>query len=129
VEVRNNRVLTRDAVGGIWIGDNTTAGTIGNTLVFRNGGGAQRLSIGKTISGSFNGLFITTTDTCKIAIKWNGTTADVFANGVKVVSATAFTPTNMDFLYGNGADVPKFINQMALFPTPLTDAQCLALTA
>ena len=128
VELRGNRLLTRDANGGIWIGDNTAAGTSGNTLVFRNGGGTQRLAFGKTISGSFTSLFLTTTDTCKIAIKWNGTTADVFANGVKVVSATAFTTTNMEFLVGNGIDVPKYIQQMELFPTPLSDDQLEALT-
>jgi hypothetical protein len=25
-------------------------------------------------------------------------------------------------------DVPKYINSTALFPTPLTDTQCIALT-
>jgi hypothetical protein len=128
VELRNNISRTRDAVGGIWIGDNTTAGTLGNTLVFRSGG-LGRLSIGKTIAGSFTSLFTTATDTCKIAIKWNGTTADIFENGVKVIAATAFTPTNLDFLVGNGTDVPKYINEMALFPTPLTDEQCSILTS
>jgi hypothetical protein len=61
-------------------------------------------------------------------MKWNGSTADVFVNGTKVVSATSFTATNMEFLNGQGTDVPKFISQMDLFPTPLTDAECIALT-
>ena len=66
----------------------------------------------------------------KLAIKWNGTTADVFQNGVKVVSATPFTATNMQFLRTDtsGVGAPAFINQMALFPTPLTDDQLAQLT-
>jgi hypothetical protein len=73
-------------------------------------------------------LYTTNTDTAKIAIKWNGSTADVFVNGTKVVSATSFTATNMEFLYGQASDVPKFIQQMALYPSPLSDANCIALT-
>jgi hypothetical protein len=70
----------------------------------------------------------TTTDHVKVAIKWNGTTADVFVNGIKVVSATSFTTTDMEFFRWNGGDVSKYIKQMALFPTPLSDAECIALT-
>jgi hypothetical protein len=44
------------------------------------------------------------------------------------VSATEFTATALEFLIGNAIDVPKYINSMALFPTPLTDTQCIALT-
>ena len=127
VELRNNVAYTRDSIGGVWIGDNTTSGTLGNTLVMRNGG-PDRLTIGKTISGTFTSLYTTTTNTTKIAIKWNGTTADIFANGTKVVSATAFTPTIMENLVGNATDVPKFIQQMALFPTPISDTDCTTLT-
>ena len=76
----------------------------------------------------FTNLYTTTTDTSKIAIKWNGTTADVFENGVKVVSATSFTPTVMEFFFGSGTRRFLNINSMALFPTPLTDTQCIALT-
>jgi hypothetical protein len=86
------------------------------------------LSINKSVSGSLTELYITLTDNVKMAIKWNGTTADVFVNGSKVVAATAFTATALQILGGNGIDVPKFINQSALFPTPLTDAQCIQMT-
>jgi hypothetical protein len=61
-------------------------------------------------------------------MKWNGATADVFVNGVKVVTATAFPTTNMEFLNCFATDVPKYINEMALFPIPLTDTDCIALT-
>jgi hypothetical protein len=64
-----------------------------------------------------------------MAIKWNGSTADVFVNGIKVVSATAFTTTLMEFLFTNINGVPKFIQQMALYNTPLSDALCISITS
>jgi hypothetical protein len=127
VDLRNNRVLTRDAsVNTLFLADTNTGAT--NGFVFRNQG-TLRLSLSKRVAGSEIGLFTTTTDTCKIAIKWNGTTADVFFNGFKQITATAFTATALEFLIGQAQDVPKYINSMALFPTPLTDTQCIALTA
>ena len=128
VELRNNVAYLRDSIGAIWIGDNSTAASLGNALGFRHGGSSQRLPVIKTVNGTLTTLYLTLTDNVKIAIKWNGTTADVFVNGTKVVSATAFTTTNMEFLCGQGSDVPKFIQQMALYPTPLSDTDCIALT-
>ena len=129
VELRNNVAYVRDAaIVSYSIRDNVST-TSGNNLEIRcSSGSPQRLSIGKRISGVFTTLFLTTTDTVKIAIKWNGTSADVFVNGVKQVSATSFTATNMEFFNGSGEDVTKFIQAMALYPTPLSDAQCQALT-
>jgi hypothetical protein len=34
----------------------------------------------------------------------------------------------MEFFRWTGADVSKYIKQMALFPTPLHDDECIALT-
>ena len=126
VEIRNNISRTRDLASRIGIGDTSNLGANNISLGSASNG---RATMQKFIAGIPTGLFTTTTDTCKLAIKWNGATADIFQNGVKVVSATAFTTTNMEFLKSNTLGVPFFINQMALFPTPLTDAQCLALTA
>jgi hypothetical protein len=127
VELLNNLALTRDTASiGLFI--DTASGGFTNGFTFRNGGGANRLSITKCIAGVLTQLYTTTTDTTKIAIKWNGTSADIFVNGVKKVTATAFTSTNMEFLSCSATDVPKFISQMDLFPTPLTDAECIALT-
>jgi hypothetical protein len=129
VDLASNLALVRgSATSPLFIGDNAV-GTVGNSINIRNNYTiAQRLSINKAVSGSLTELYITLTDNVKMAIKWNGTTADVFVNGSKVVAATAFTATALQFLGGAGSDVPKFINQSALFPTPLTDAQCIQLT-
>lgn len=127
IELRNNIAYTRDNAGEtLGIGDTNSLAT--NCLGIRNGVGTSRLQIIKRVSTSGTTLFTTTTDIVKIAIKWNGTTADVFVNGIKGVSATAFATTNMEFLTGWGQQQPIFIQQMALYPTPLSDAQCEALT-
>jgi hypothetical protein len=129
VELKNNVAMVRDVVSeGLFI--DTANGGFGNGFTLRHGGGgANRLNITKVISGVLTILHLTTTDIVKVAIKWNGTTADVFVNGTKQVSATAFTTTNMEFLATpTTQDVPKFIQQMALWRTPLTDAQCQELT-
>lgn len=128
VDLKNNIGYTRDAgVVSLYIGDASSSPT--NTFEIRNGGGTNiTLSIGKRISNTFTTLFLTTTSTVKIAIKWNGTNADLFVNGTKQVSASSFVTTNMDFLVGNGVDVPKYITQMALWNTPLSDSQCIELT-
>jgi hypothetical protein len=127
VELRGNLSLTRDSSDvGLFIG-NSSNGTSGDVLAIRNNG-TGRLAITKRISGTQTGLYTTTTDTTKIAIKWNGTSVDVFVNGTKQVSATSFTATNMEFFNGSGGDVTKFIQQMALFSTPLSDTDCTTIT-
>lgn len=129
VELRNNVSLIADnATLGLWLGTSNATSSSNGTLYFRQGGGASRVQIWKFTGGTGTSLFSTTTDTTKVAIKWNGTTADIFVNGVKQVSATAFAHNNMEFL-NNSTGRNTFINEMAIFPTPLTDAQCLALTA
>lgn len=130
VELRGNIGYTRDTSGGgFGINTNVNSLTNDNGFTFRNTGVANsRLGIYKVISSTNTLLYTTTTDTTKIAIKWNGSTADIFVNGTKQVSATTFTSTLLEFFNSSTVDVPKFIQQMALFPTPLTDAQCQTLT-
>jgi hypothetical protein len=129
VDLRNNLSRVRDnGSNGLFL-SSTSTGSGGDTLGFQSTGGAVRMSVFRRISGTFASLFTLTTDNAKVAIKWNGTTADVFVNGVKVVTATSFTATNLDFLSGLAADVPKNINSMALFPTPLTDGEMSMLTS
>jgi hypothetical protein len=126
VDLRNNLARTRDAQTFFGVGDTSVLTT--NSLVLIPGITAGRYLLFKAVGGSFTSLYTTLTDTAKIAIKWNGTNANVFVNGVKVVTNTAFTTTNMQFLNNTGAGNPININSMALFPTPLTDTQCIALT-
>ncbi len=131
VELRGNIQYIRDAFSnGLQLADNNTSGGISGNgfIVRRNDTTLNRLSIQKVIAGVPTALFATATDTVKFAIKWNGTSADVFVNGTKEVSATAFTTTNMEFLLGYATDVPKFVQAMGLHPTPLSDTQLIQLT-
>jgi len=121
VELRNNIPRARDNSLTIFLGVD-----ISNSLRIRNPS-TGRLFIEKMIAGTNTPLFSTTTDTIKVALKWNGTTADVFVNGVKEVSATAFTFTALQELTV-ACGVPLFINQMSLYPTPLSDGELISLT-
>jgi hypothetical protein len=126
VHLINNTAFTNDANGNLFL--DTSSGGITNGINIRSIGTVARLYINFYTSGVSTFQYLTTTDTVKLAIKWNGATADVFENGAKVVSATLFATTAMEHLGGNGSDQPKYIKQMALFPKPLTDAECIALT-
>jgi hypothetical protein len=111
---------------GLEIGD--SAGNSTNSFKFRRGGGIQRINLWKRVSSVDTIIYSPTVDVAKYAIKWNGTTADVFFNGVKVVSATSFTATNMQFLKYFVDQFPMYMNQSILLPTPLSDAECIQLT-
>jgi hypothetical protein len=126
VELRNNTAYTSDSnVGAIFL-DTASFGYTNGFLLRKLTNGRLLLQKYTANVGTF--IYTTTTDITKIAIKWNGTTADVFANGVKVVSATAFITTTMQFLGNNTTPLFANINSMALFPTPLTDTQLTQLT-
>jgi hypothetical protein len=126
VHLINNTAFTSDANGNLFL--DTASGGITNGINIRSIGTVARLYINFYTSGVSTFQYLTTADTVKLAIKWNGATADVFENGAKVVSATLFATTAMEHLGGNGSDQPKYIKQMALFAKPLTDAECIALT-
>lgn len=129
VELSNSRTLTRDGFAqSIGIGNSLTLGNVTNGFYLANGSGAQTQAFRKIISGTEITFFTIATGTSKLVVKWNGSTMDVFQNGVKIVNATTFAITNMDFLFGYAQDVPKYIKSMMLFPKPLTDQECIDMT-
>lgn len=83
----------------------------------------------KYVGGVETTIYGSSTGTVKLLIKWNGSTADLFVNGVKQVSATVFTATTMSYLFATGASTPINILQTALWNTPLTDTQSIELTS
>jgi hypothetical protein len=125
VDLSNIESLVRSNTTGLFIGDSVSSNT-GNQFIIRNPANG-RLLIAKVVSGVNDILFNLTTDAAKIAINWNGTTANLFVNGVKEVSATDFTTTIMENMV-SGVPVPFYFNEMALFPVPLTDDQCIEIT-
>jgi hypothetical protein len=128
VELRGNLSLTRDSVQSNSIMIDTATGGLTNGFAVLANAANGRMRLQKWVGGTGTVLYTTTANTIKIAIKWNGTTADIFENGTKVVSATSFTPTAMEFLNATTLDVPKFIQAMALYPSPLSDTDCTTLT-
>jgi len=126
IELRNNVAYIGDAGGdAIFLGD--TNNTSGNNFRLYNPPSLSRIQIFKTVSTVATPIYTTTTDIVKIAIKWNGTTADVFVNGTKFVSATAFPATQLQF-FGTLIQVPRFIQAMALFNQPLAGVDMGVLT-
>lgn len=97
-----------------------------------------RASVAKSISGSTTGnIYTTSANEVKLVIRYNIGVAgsfDVFENGVKVVTASAFTG-NVPLTYVGTRTSPSVsespfanIKSMALFNTQLSDAECIALT-
>lgn len=133
MELRGNVPLIRDASGGeLYIGEdaNSAVAPSKQSIAIRNGGGsARRLQVNYWNGSSVVIIFQTTTDTCKIAIKFTATSFDVFENGVKVTTAQPISWTLANVQNLNGlVGVSRYLNQMELFPTPLTDGECIALT-
>jgi hypothetical protein len=128
VEISDNLPVLRDSPAGVFIGDSLNSNT-GNQIIIRNASssGAARFSIIRYIAGTSTVLFTTTTSKIKIAIKWNGTSMDIFVNGVKQVSASSFTTTIMQNMVALAGQIFE-IDQMSLAPTPLSDAECIART-
>jgi len=66
----------------------------------------------------------------KMLVKWNGSEVKTFVNGVNTyTSSTKWGEMNAPLQYmGYNADFRKSVNQVATFPTALTDSECIALT-
>jgi hypothetical protein len=130
VDLRNTISIIRDNSSFALFISTSPNGFGGDGFILYNGSAiSTRPQIIKFVSGSASSVYTINTDNAKIAIKWNGTTADIFQNGVKVVSATGYTSTSMQLLGNGNQPYPLNINSMALFPTPLTDTQCIAITS
>lgn len=131
VELLDTSPMIRNSSSfNFYIGDSNT-GNIGNSFNIRNNAGfPENLNIDKFVNGVRTGLYtLSNTETNpKILITWNGINANIFANGVKVMSNTSFTATNLQFLSLAGSDVVKKIKNVLIFPNPLTDAQAIQLT-
>jgi len=128
VELNNNFSLVRDSPSYFGLQTSSTLQTDG--IVIKTAAGGFRLQISKRITNVETPLYITTTNQIKVAIKWNGTIIDIFVNGIKVtlIGSNSFTPTLMEYLNLTGSDVPKYVKSFILFPTPLTDSECITLT-
>ena len=136
VELKNNVALTRDQFSqSIGLGN---SGALVNAFYLVGQGSSSKFTIRKLVATAENTLYVSTATNCKLVFIWDGSVMSIYENGVKMVllnntggdgKATSFTPTNMDSFFGGANDVPKYISQMALWNTPLSDAQCIAFTS
>jgi hypothetical protein len=132
VELKNNVAYVRDAGStSLSISSNGTDIFAGSNNIEISNPTNGRLNIVKRVSGTATTIYTTLTDTVKIVAKWDGSNLDLFVNGSKISLTSgqrAFAITTMEFLKSFGTDVPKFIQQMALFNTALSDSDCQLLT-
>jgi hypothetical protein len=131
IQLKNNISYVRDNYGGITF--DTVLGGFTDGFTIRNGTpqpASYTLSLQIFKATVNQGSYGLTSSSPKIILKWNGTTCDVFVDGVKIASALSFTATQLQYLNNtNPQGVPLNIQQMALWNTPLTDAQCIQLTS
>jgi hypothetical protein len=127
VELNNNIPLFRTATGtGISL-STTSSGNPTSGICIRHPSSTVQLRLTAFINYNSSG-WATTSDICKLAFRWNGTTIDIFENGIKVRNDLPFTVTQMEFLRTNNEDVKKSFKSNILFPLPLTDEECINLT-
>ena len=133
IDLANNNGFTRDSAKiGMWIGEsNSNSINVGfSSFNIRTlSGTAQKLQISFYNGTIGTTLYQTTQVNAKIAITFNGTTANIFVNGTKVVTSASAEITLANFQYFNfQEDVPFNIKSTALFNSPLSDTNCISLT-
>lgn len=131
LELRNNRVLVRDTIANgnaLFISDSAVLFTTNSICIHNPMNTSEFIAVFLRNNSVSQTIYTTNAANIKLAIKWNGATIDVFANGVKVVSNHPFAATLLNFLNGGGGDVPKYIQQMELYPTPLSDGELISMT-
>ena len=129
IELLDSKPLVRTLPSyNFYIGD-STSGDVGNSFNLRNNASfSETLTIDKFINGVRTGLINVPIGNTKILINWNGSTANIFINGAKVISNTTFSATNLQFLSLGGQDVSKNIKNIMIYPFPLTDQQAIQFT-
>jgi hypothetical protein len=130
LDLSNNIPISRISgnTSGIFL-STTTSATLGNGFTLRNvPGSIIRLQIVKIVNGIATSLYVTSNNNVKIAIKWDGLTADIFENGVKVISSTSFTSTDMENMVVDGTPRIISVKSITIFPSPLSDQECINLT-
>jgi hypothetical protein len=74
-------------------------------------------------------IFQTTVDDLKLGITWNGTSINVWQNGVKVVTDYSFALTGVvNLLSSNGLETFNLIDEIILYNTVLSDVEMGDLT-
>jgi hypothetical protein len=128
VEFKNNIPLFRDGAG---TGLNLSAnGGYSPGLLFKQSNNNSLIRLSALDDNSIEStVYVTTQTTSKVIIKWNGFNLNVFENGIKVVSNYPFTQTLLNVLDCSGLTTTINLSSLALFPTPLSDEECILLSS
>jgi hypothetical protein len=130
LEINNNLSLIRDGISsGISLDRNPAFFDDGFLIRNNFNGTSVRLGIDIRQGGSIVGAYSTLENTVKIAIRWDGTYATAYVNGVARITFATFTPIQMNYLSAKADDVPKYIKSMLFFPLPLSNSEMVALTS
>ena len=79
--------------------------------------------------GSFSQIYDTVGDAYhRVAFKWDSLSVKLFVGGFLVYTGS-YTTTPFKYLYSDNGDGSKFIKEIKLFKTALTDAELIALTS
>ena len=130
LEINNNLSLVRDAfTSGITLDRNPSFFDDGFLIRNNFSGTSVRLGVEIRQGGSIVGAYSTLENTVKIAIRWDGTYATVYVNGVVRIAFATFATKIMNYLSAKADDVPKYIKSMLFFPLPLSNSEMIALTS
>jgi hypothetical protein len=129
IELKNNIPMPR--VGGyptLFLSDSLNGAT-GTVIGLFSSNSLSRLSLYFWQSGVFTNIGVTSTDNLKVAFTWTPTTLKVFVNGVLTNTYTGLTwnITTIQNLV-QISEVTLYINKMYLYPTPISDAECINIT-
>ena len=131
LEINNNLSLVRDSTLPSGISLDANPAFFDDGFLIRNNfnGTSVRLGIDIRQGGSIVGAYSTLENTVKIAIRWDGTYATVYVNGVVRIAFATFATKIMNYLTAKADDVPKYIKSMLFFPLPLSNSEMIALTS
>ena len=120
--------ITNPILGNQYILDSTDISSLRTGILRVDGTTASITDITGGISLSI--LNILTIGKGKMCVKRTGSTLSFFANGVKALSTTTTTVGTINNLKTGvtNSTTPSYINSVVLFPTALTDTECINLT-
>jgi hypothetical protein len=125
IEIANNTAQIRDASSPNQL---SLSNLSSDLFELRNlASTSSRLSARIALAGSAIFTTLINTDKAKIAFVYNGSTCSIFINGVKVASRD-FAVNSFDRLRTTTTDNMKQLDDMALIPRALPDAEAIQIT-
>lgn len=130
VHIKGDALLRDTTAANIMISATTSQDS--SIRIYRSSGSEnRRLSvIVRNLSASNNISYQATTDEVKFAVRYDSTTGnwELFENGVSVRTNTNNNYNEFKVFRLKGESGTVELNQMVVFPTALTDSECIALT-